>query len=91
MTKFGLVSGYYLMWFVYLSLAITFVISFPISAILDKVLGEEAGGLLTKNKLKRLFEMYEREKLLHPNERKLLSAALELRDKIAENVMTPLE
>lgn len=78
MTKFGLASGYYLMWFVYLSLAITFVLSFPISAILDRTLGEEVGNVLTKNKMKRLFEMYEKEKLLHPNERRILSAALEL-------------
>lgn len=41
--------------------------------------------------MKRLFEMYEKEKLLDPAERKILSAALELQEKTAEMVMTPLE
>jgi len=58
--------------------AITFPISFPISAILDKILGEEDGEQYNKSKMKRLFEMYEKEKLLDPSERKILSAALEL-------------
>lgn len=41
--------------------------------------------------MKRLFEIYEQEKLLDPSERKILSAALELQDKTAQSVMTPLE
>lgn len=41
--------------------------------------------------MKRLFEMYEKEKLLDPSERKILSAALELQEKSAVFVMTPLE
>jgi metal transporter CNNM len=69
MTKFGLVTCYHLMWFLYLSMGITFILAFPVSAILDKTLGEEVGTVLTKNKMKRLFEMYEKEKLLHPHER----------------------
>ena len=59
-------------------MAITFPISFPISAILDKILGQEDGEQYNKSKMKRLFEMYEKEKLLDPSERKILSAALEL-------------
>jgi CBS domain containing-hemolysin-like protein len=41
--------------------------------------------------MKRLFEMYEKEKFLNPQERILLSAALELHEKKAIEVMTPLE
>ncbi len=35
--------------------------------------------------------MYEKEKLLDPSERKILSAALELQEKTAKMVMTPLD
>lgn len=41
--------------------------------------------------MKHLFEMYEKEKLLDPSERKILSAALDLHDKTAESVMTSLD
>jgi metal transporter CNNM len=41
--------------------------------------------------MKSLFEMYEKEKLLDPHERKILIAALDLSEKTAKDVMTPLE
>jgi metal transporter CNNM len=72
-------------------LAITFVVAFPISAILDKLYGEEMGTHITRNKMKRMFEIYEQEKVLQPHEKRLLHAALELHDKKANQVMTPLE
>jgi metal transporter CNNM len=44
---------------------VTFPISYPISAILDKALGEEVGNLLSKNQMKRMFEMLETEKVIN--------------------------
>jgi CBS domain containing-hemolysin-like protein len=58
---------------------------------LDKILGDEVGNILSKSKMKRLFEQYEKNKFLLPAERKMLSAALELHEKIAGQVMTPLD
>ena len=55
-----------MMWLLYIFVFITFPITFPISAILDKMLGEDAGNVYNKNKMKRLFEVYEKEKLLDP-------------------------
>ena len=66
------------MWLLWIFVIITFPISFPISAILDKILGNDGGNVYNKNKMKRLFEMYEKEKLLDPSERKILTAALDL-------------
>ena len=40
--------------------------------------------------MKKLFEQYEREKMLNPGERKMLSAALELKTKTIGDVMTPI-
>jgi metal transporter CNNM len=54
------------MWILYLFVFITFPISFPLAAILDKLLGEDVGDIYNKNKMKRLFEMYEHENLLDP-------------------------
>jgi metal transporter CNNM len=41
--------------------------------------------------MKKLFDMYEKENLLNPNEKKILTAALELHEKIAESIMQPLD
>lgn len=49
------------MWILYICVFITFPVSFPLSAILDKILGEDAGNVYNKSKMKRLFEMYEKE------------------------------
>ena len=70
---------------------ITFPISFPISAILDKVLGEEVGNVLSKNQLNRMFVMLEQENIINSGERKIVQAALELQDKSANFVMTKME
>lgn len=68
------------MWILYICVFLTFPISFPMAAILDKVLGEDAGNGYSKTKIKGLFAIYEKEKLLDPQERKILTAALELRE-----------
>jgi len=59
-------------------MALSAVITFPFSAILDKMFGEEIGNVYTKSKMKRLFEQYEKDKLLNPSERRILVAALEM-------------
>jgi CBS domain containing-hemolysin-like protein len=40
--------------------------------------------------MKKLFQQYEKDKMLQPGERKMLSAALELKTKIIGEVMTPI-
>lgn len=89
--RHALVVGAHTIWLLYFFVAISFPITFPISAILDKILGAEDGEEYNKTKMKKLFQIYEQDKLLDPSERKILSAALELQDKIASSVMTPLE
>jgi metal transporter CNNM len=60
------VIGAHTMWLLYIFVFITFPITFPLSAIIDKVLGEDAGNVYNKNKMKNLFKIYEKEKLLDP-------------------------
>jgi metal transporter CNNM len=67
-----------------------FILTFPISAIIDKIIGEDGGTYLSKSQMKKLFQQYEKDKMLQPGERKMLSAALELKTKIIGEVMTPM-
>jgi metal transporter CNNM len=73
-----------------LFVVLTFVISFPLSAILDKALGQEVGNFYSKNRMKRLFQSYEKEKHLDPSTSKWLANALDFREKDASLVMTLL-
>ena len=58
--KYGLQISTYTRWLLYFTYYATFVFSYPIAAILDKFLGEEAGHVLTKSRMKKLFETYEK-------------------------------
>lgn len=90
-TRHGLAVGAYLSWLLYILIFVTGIIAFPISAILDKVLGDEVGNLLSTNKMKRMFEMYEKEGRVKSSERKILSAALDLQHKTVADAMTPYD
>jgi CBS domain containing-hemolysin-like protein len=41
--------------------------------------------------MKKMFEIYEKEKKLNSDERKILQAALELNSKTLKEVMTPID
>lgn len=70
---------------------IFFVLAYPISLLLTKILGEEAADMYSKARMKKLFDMYEEEKLLNPSEKRILTAALEISEKRAVEIMTPLD
>lgn len=89
--RYGLVIGATLIPLMWFFTAVFFVIAFPVSLLLTLVLGEEEGDMYTKGKMKKLFEMYEKEKLLGPSERRILVAALEISDKRAGHIMKPLD
>lgn len=59
--------------------------------LLTLILGEEEADVYSKVKMKKLFEMYEEEKLLNPSEKRILTAALEIADKRACDIMKPLD
>jgi len=58
--KYGLVINAYIRGISYVILFSTIIVAYPLSAILDKILGEEAGNVLSKNQMKRMFEQYEK-------------------------------
>lgn len=54
-SRFGLQAGYMLRGLLWCTVIFTFVISYPIAAILDKVLGEDVGTSYSHNQLKKFF------------------------------------
>jgi metal transporter CNNM len=77
-SRHALFIGAHTTWYIYLFIFITFPLSYPISAILDKCLGDDVGNLLSKNQMKRMFEMLEADNVIKSSERKIINAALEL-------------
>jgi metal transporter CNNM len=82
--------GAYTVIIVRIFIILMYIVAKPIAMVLDCILGEELGNILSRNQMKKLFEMYENDKLLNPDERKLLTAALEIQDKKAKTIMTPM-
>ena len=55
-SRYALFVGAHTTWFVYFFMALTFPISYPVSAILDKVLGEEVGNVISRNMMTNFFQ-----------------------------------
>ncbi|XP_076464792.1 unextended protein-like [Babylonia areolata] len=70
---------------------ITFPVSFPISLLLDRILGEEMGQVYNKEKLQELIRMTADYKVLEKDEANIIAGALQLASKRVENVMTKME
>lgn len=91
-TKHGLKAGAYLSWLLYITMFLTCIISYPIAAILDKVLGgDEMRNNMTKGKMKKLFLNQQRGGVIGKEEGKILNAALELGRKEVYKVMTNID
>ncbi|XP_015263652.1 PREDICTED: metal transporter CNNM4 [Gekko japonicus] len=69
---------------------LTFPLSFPISKMLDWVLGQEIGTVYNREKLVEMLKITEPYNDLVKEELNMIQGALELRTKTVEDVMTPL-
>ncbi|XP_054853984.1 metal transporter CNNM4 isoform X2 [Eublepharis macularius] len=69
---------------------LTFPLSYPISKILDWVLGQEIGTVYNREKLVEMLKITEPYNDLVKEELNMIQGALELRTKTVEDVMTPL-
>ncbi|XP_051142456.1 DUF21 domain-containing protein At5g52790 isoform X2 [Andrographis paniculata] len=93
-SRYGLNIGARLSVIVKLLVLIVFPISFPISKLLDLLLGKGHSALLRRAELKTLVDMHGNEagkggELTH-DETTIISGALDLTEKTAKDVMTPL-
>lgn len=90
MNRYPILLSYYSRYILYFYFAVTFIFSYPLGVVINKILGEDEGNLLSKSRMKKLFEKYEQQNVLQASERKILSAALELKNKTVGSAMTPL-
>ncbi|KFQ77027.1 Metal transporter CNNM4, partial [Phaethon lepturus] len=70
---------------------VTFPLSYPISKLLDCILGQEIGTVYNREKLVEMLKVTEPYNDLVREELNIIQGALELRTKTVEDVMTPLQ
>mmetsp|Transcript_2089 Transcript_2089/g.7579 ORF Transcript_2089/g.7579 Transcript_2089/m.7579 type:complete len:516 (+) Transcript_2089:328-1875(+) len=90
-SRHGLAVGYYTVWIVWIFLIVLLPISYPISKVLDCVLGRELGTIYSRQELKKLFDLHSTYSDITKEETTILAGALEFGSKRVEVVMTPLE
>ncbi|CAK0783313.1 hypothetical protein CVIRNUC_006512 [Coccomyxa viridis] len=98
-SRFGLQIGAYSAWFVHILLWMVGIISFPISKVLDYLLGSEHGALFRRAQLKALVDIHSTEfqseglggGYLSPEEINIIRGALDMTEKKAFVGMTPLD
>ncbi|XP_053266814.1 metal transporter CNNM4 isoform X2 [Pleuronectes platessa] len=69
---------------------LTFPVSFPVSKLLDVLLGQEIGTVYNREKLVEMLKVTEPYNDLVKEEMNMIQGALELRNKTVEDVMTPI-
>lgn len=90
-SRFGLAIGARTIVLTKLVMAITFPLSYPISKLLDLLLGEEIGAVYNRERLKELVKVTTGENDLDKDEVKIISGALEMNRKYVSDIMTHIE
>ncbi|KAL3696775.1 hypothetical protein R1sor_010851 [Riccia sorocarpa] len=94
-SRYGLAVGANLIWLVKILMILCYPISFPVGKLLDHLLGHNDSALFRRNQLKALVSIHGQEagkggELTH-DETTIISGALDLTEKTAEEAMTPIE
>lgn len=89
-SRYGLAIGARTIWITKFFMVLTFPLSFPISKILDRTLGEEVGNVYNKERLLELIRLSKDHQtgLQGCQEVQIVSGALELAKKTVKDVMT---
>ncbi|XP_072026763.1 metal transporter CNNM2-like isoform X2 [Amphiura filiformis] len=89
-SRHGLAVGARTVYLTKFFMFLTFPISFPVSKILDFILGKEIGSVVTRERLIELIRVTEEYNDLQKEEMDIISGALELQKTTVKSVMTPL-
>lgn len=90
-SRYGLAIGAKTIWFTRFFMVLTFPASFPISKLLDCVLGEEIGNVYNRDRLRELIRVTQGDIDLVKDEVNIIAGALELSKKTVADIMTKLE
>ena len=72
-------------------MALTAPLSYPISILLDRILGEEIGCVYNREQLMEYIRITREYNRLEDNEVGIISGALALKSKAAGDILTPIE
>lgn len=89
-SRHGLAVGAKTLYLTKFFMIVTFPISFPVSKILDFMLGKEIGSVVTRERLIQLLKVTDEYNDLQKEEVDMISGALELNKTTVKRVMTPL-
>ena len=90
-SRHGLVIGAYTIWITYIFMVVTFPLSFPISVILNCILGKEIGAVYKREQLLELLKVTQGHHGLERDEVDIIAGALEFKKKTVEDVMTKFD
>lgn len=90
-SRYGLAVGAYTIWLTKLFMVLTFPLSFPVSRVLDCILGKELGTIYNKHQLLEMLKVQNEFNDLEQDEVGIISGALKYRSKTVEEVMTAIE
>lgn len=90
-SRHGLAVGAKTIVLTYLFMMLTFPLSYPISRILDKLLGDEIGNVYDRERLMEYIKVTKTYNKLEDDEMNIISGALGLKTKTVGEVMTRLE
>lgn len=89
-TKFGLHAGAKLIWLVRIFIAILFPVAYPLSLLIEKLVGKQEGIQYKRNELKELVMMLTGNQLT-TEEVMIMTGVLDLIDKRSKHIMIPLD
>ena len=90
-SRYGLAIGAKTVWIVRLFMLLTFPLSYPISKILDLILGEEIGNYYNRDRLRELLRVTQDGTDLKKDEVNIITGALDLSRKTVKDILTKIE
>lgn len=90
-SRYGLAVGARTIYITKFFMLVTSPLAYPLSKLLDRILGEEIGNVYTRERLKELLEVTRDKHGLEPEEVGIISGALDLKTKTVKDVMVKLD